>query len=229
MPMFPDQEPPKRGSSDHFDFWKVAAGERFDAWIGGPYVPVLAHYFDFTKPCRERITKGAVPCPYDHETHILYWRAYVPLWTTEHRRIVVMVSELMRPFLLKAALHAPVVVGRTKEDKAAVTIKPRMAARSWGKEAGEDKRPLLIERWLLNYIWGDPVLMDHFNTLAPEPTSAEPVCEKPKPPVAFGEGVADAALARTMERFKRTSAAFLDENGNPVRGDPTKPSNGKHS
>src|SRR5436853_5837746 len=83
---------------------QIPAGDNLVGWLAGPIITVKVHWkHKSSKPCRELLTKGAVKCYCSTEPQSLRTIGYVPVFTPDKEKCVVIVSETVAHCLLTFA------------------------------------------------------------------------------------------------------------------------------
>jgi hypothetical protein len=90
------------------------AGHPFGAWV---------HFLNHvSKPCRIRMTNGALECPMC-QVEPAVWRGYTPFYSSEYRRMFCLVSEEHLESVREIDVWAQVKIGRAEPKKSPVVVR----------------------------------------------------------------------------------------------------------
>lgn len=105
-----------KGSYVHFSYTGTRCGHKWNAWVAGPAVWVIAHTKGRSKPCLHAMTGGVLPCPRCAQIEPPQQIGYQPLYRgTDGKPVLVIVYEDEQQYTDSFGLHQMVVVGREQE------------------------------------------------------------------------------------------------------------------
>lgn len=157
MDLFPSR-PPRRGSGLPYWNWvKLEKGKDFRCYSAGPYVGVIVHWGEGSKPCRAEMTKGALKCYLCSMEAKKIWRAYVPLWDDAGQRRVVLVGFNFAHLLDDIGYLDAVKVTKTSLHGSPIRVEKFNWTTTPPALNDGDKRPQDLKPWLLR-MWKDAEL-----------------------------------------------------------------------
>lgn len=153
----------------------VEAGREVRCWKIGPLILCHMHWSgNNSKPCHHSISSGRLPCPCTDEPIARRMLGYLPIYTQEGQREVVIVSSTMCELADKLPHAAPIILRRSNVPCTPLKIidwPTYEQIATMNKKVGAWK-PADIQNWLL-HLWQDPVLDGYFAGLA---CTQEPAC-----------------------------------------------------
>jgi len=173
---------PREDGGDSAWTW-IAVPEPCDwvAWIAGPAVWIEGHHMGATRPCRDWMTSGELPCQFDHVKTRLVQSGYLPIHHQSGKRYFISVMEYSRPAIDKLHLWAEVRILRGKEDKGPITIIQKPGANLWHRRHNEPSRGHDISEALLT-LWKDEALARWCRANPATEADAPPPPPPPPPP-----------------------------------------------
>lgn len=215
--------------------WKyipIRPEESIQCWLIGPLVGTECHHVGPSKPCRRRMSDGALECPLCDEHKPVRWYGYVPILTRDREQRVVIVSSSVEPVIAALGHAAPVSIARPKGSRQALRVR-QILPEELGTIAHENvrrRKPEDITPWLL-HLWRDRVFAAWCGRqlvptakelLAAEGEPAPPPCP---PPAAEAESVR-GLIQSLAQRFSDGPDDSGERNRRPT-GEHTPP-NGRH-
>lgn len=129
IPKIP-QEWGNRPPRVHFTYTGTPTGHRWQAWVAGPCLWVIAHTKGRTKPCLHQMTGGVLPCPRCAQIQPPAKIGYQPLYRmSDGKPVVVIVYEGEEQYTDRFTLHLPVQVAREAAESDTVFVREVLAAR----------------------------------------------------------------------------------------------------
>ena len=147
-----DPDPGKGKRFARWEYLSVPNGSQAVGFKAGRCFGCHVHFIGGSKPCRQRITKGALQCAYCLMGQESAWRGYCPLYTREYQRKYVMIPEDLKEVWDEIADHAQIVLTRPRSSKAPIIpqaklwrTEPLPPAES--REGEIDLLPNLLRAW----------------------------------------------------------------------------------
>lgn len=114
----------------HFTYTGTPTGHRWQAWVAGPCVWVIAHTKGRSKPCLHQMSGGVLPCPRCAQIEPPAKIGYQPLYRmSDGKPVVVIVYEGEEQYTDRFVLHLPVLVAREADQSDTVFVREVLAAR----------------------------------------------------------------------------------------------------
>jgi hypothetical protein len=229
--MASSQKPGTPGTKTGVRRWTYNAipnGTKHKGFKAGDPFGVYVHYINRKSlPCKERITKGELVCPFCDGKYVPEWRGYTPFWSQEYAPFFCLITEEYYEATCEIEHLAPVTISRgplntdpaiMRYDAWRATPIPHNAMRA---------KPVDLSTFLIDVIWKDEELCRWDRLDRIKAKEAEP-----KPYVAPEYQDKDLARMRLLMKKEEKQNAELAALGNSmakVIQDATTPKpNGKH-
>lgn len=220
-----DQDRADRPAVTYWRSERVPNGTAIKCWCAGHSYWLNTHRVGVSKPCLAELTCGALACPWCAVIAREYL-GYLPLYTIDAERVVVVCREDMKPRAKALRLHEPVTVSRGKRMTSAI----RLGQEPWTTTAYQGPADRMaaadIFDWLLR-LWKIPELTAYVEqqrrTAPPAPPVAPPVLVTDHDALTKGTG----ELVADGEREKMRS--ILRRRAKLVEPEPTTERNGTHA
>lgn len=195
----------------------VPNGSATVGWLAAhPYGAWVHIVGRVSKPCRRRMSGGALDCPLC-DVDLARWRGYTAFYSREYRRMFVMVGPDTREWVAGLEVHTQIEISRPKDSKAGVLIRDKIWRTAPLPASAERPREIDLTSFLLR-LWGDQELLAwhaaNRDSGVSLPTGGPPVGPCVTPPVsadAPAELVARVAAARHKAAHPpATIAAVID-------------------
>lgn len=176
--MFTSKKPQPRPDHLRWKYLRIAPGEQVEAWIAGALVGVDCHWAGCSKPCRDAMTGGKLPCYWCEQKAKRRWVGYLPLYQWQpYRQIVITVSPDVGLGLVETArLGVWSLFGRTMGVRDPLYVRfPNDHTNRALPVTLHRKGPADIRPWLL-HLWQDEELEQFF--LPASPASPGAVAER---------------------------------------------------
>ena len=151
-PMFESHEPAFVPPHLRWKYTKLLPGTNLSGWLAGPFVGVIGHWVNGTKPCRLVMTKGALQCVCETSPFAERWVGHVPLLDRSYRQVVIGIGPDAREILKTIPVGASIKASKGKAGTAPTMIHPDDIG--FPCERIDLDKPSDIREWLLT-LWGD--------------------------------------------------------------------------
>jgi len=162
------------------------ATEPVRGWITGPLVVQTVHFSgQADKPCRSKITKGAMKCRCDEEPISARQKGYIPVRTKDGRKLVIIMCATTAKVVREIAHGSPVEFWRPKTPKSPLAVK-YLLAEELGEMASKNmrtKQPDDIRPYLIHVLWQDAAVARYFPLCGS--ASVQPPSEPPAPKIKY--------------------------------------------
>lgn len=150
--MFPKRTPGESRKQRTWTFCKVEPNTVITGWKAGDCVWVETHFVKASKPCKEAMTGGALPCTIDHLKFPLEWTGYFPFYDSIGRPSVAIAKEYSQKLLTSLKLHSPIRVRRGASKTEPVVIEAtgstvKFETTCHDRMTSADLRPWLLTLW----------------------------------------------------------------------------------
>lgn len=164
---------------------KPKAEQPVRGFLCGEMRTIEAHWKDdANRPCLRWITSGRVPCYCETGRFAKRTIGYVPIETREREQLCVIVPKMTAKMVKTFVYGSPLEFFCAKRDKSPTRCR-QCLSEEIGTQRGEllrTERPRDITRYLLEVLWGEPILVQHFAQPITPPAPPPPqLVRKPRP------------------------------------------------
>lgn len=165
----------------HFSYTGTRCASRWEAWIAGPAVWIVAHTKGRSKPCLRLMTGGVLPCPRCAQIEPPQEIGYQPLYRgSDGKPVVVIVYADERQYTDAFVLHQLVVVGREADQSDSVFLRLSLKATQYHSTLSQRMVSADCTESLLA-MWAIPEWTLWCRSAAPQKTHREPLPPAPAP------------------------------------------------
>jgi hypothetical protein len=152
--MFPQQEPePSDGQAvGKWDYLKVENGRSAVGYLAGYPSRTYVHHVGNSVPCKRKITKSVLVCPYCEAGKVPEWRGYVPLYSAQYVRLFTIITKDYLESVEQIPIHSQIRCsrGKNRHDPVVITEEkwsPRPLPLTPERDQEIDLRPFLLRLW----------------------------------------------------------------------------------
>lgn len=177
----PDKDSLRKGGNP-WNYRPIPCGTSEGGWKAGPPLGVYTHWVGVTKPCKRRITKGALLCHHCEGKMVPVWRGATPWYDREYQCAWVWITEEYDEATCEIAHLAPIRLSRGRNKRDPVVI--RQEEKCLKVLPHNPKRVPEIDLWeTLLLAWKDSELVgwSRANQATPAAPAALPTI-RPVPP-----------------------------------------------
>jgi len=223
-----EPDPGRTGGDQRWDYLSVKNGTTVAAFLAAHPFGVWCHHDYGSKPCRIRVTAGAIPCPRCNPDRPAVWRGYTAIWSREYRPMFVIVTEDYLEAVREIPIGSQVKIARGNKVYDPAVIRAELWRTEPLPPSAARERPIDLMPSLLK-LWEDADLTKWHTESRPAPVSVTPVSPPADVPAAIAERMAgwvrpsdeaiDAKLDESIARLRHQGESLK-------RGRPSK--NGTH-
>lgn len=219
--MFEYQKPSRKDSHLRWSHLRLEPGSTFKGWICGPLVGVTTHWNQGTRPCRDKITLGALSCSECIAKHKSGWAGYLPLFDVQGKKWVALTGRDSEDYISRLSYGCAVKITKGKYRHAPLVVQEEQWTVAVCPYLGQAMVPHDIRAWLL-HLWGDEELEAYCSGALSDLPLNRPETAK--------EGIQPSEKQKMPQSDIPVSLKERYVNGPPKKGKPNgKPeSNGTH-
>lgn len=212
--MLQSQEPDPRGQTGSVTRWQytpIRCGTSCNGYLAGHPWGTWVHWIGQSKPCKNKITGGALACNYCAANERAVWRGYTPWYDREYTRRLVLITEDYLEAVREIGPHAQIEIARGKNVRDPVVVREKL----WGTKplppASDRAWPADLSALVLR-LWRDAELI----AWALEQRKAGALSDTPTGRRLNAE-IADQIARPAGDGASDTGVSLADRNGEFVR------------
>jgi hypothetical protein len=162
--MIRSQKPtPEKGCAKvwKWDYEAPENGKSTVGFLAGPPCGCWVHFTFGSKPCRRKMTKSKLVCPFCEDKWEPVWRGYVPYYDREYVRRFVVITEDYYESVNEIELHAQIRLSRDKDTHAPVVIRPDTWRTQPLPTKADRAEPVDLMPFLCRVLWKDAELTEY--------------------------------------------------------------------